>query len=247
MANDHVCTPLSVSSLRSDSIFSHSYSQARHKSCFLRPPSQVVPLRLGLAGMTAEGKARCGFDAFQKITSKAVRTRRRESTLRGRVSKSARVHARDKVLTCCPIPREQSSRLPAQTSSALTRLTAKLAEPDSCLRAPVWCRERVLDRWVRRTVAAESSERGAPPLIRAPMLAEDVAQVCRDRRALWETGPVPPNLLLLLLLMMLDGILFLQRMKSRGRKGQFPNGANEIKGPARCSHSQLYLRWGVQS
>jgi len=153
----------------------------------------------------------------------------------------------------------KTSRWTAQTSSALTRLTVKLAEPDSRrpwgLRAPVWCREKsdgVLDRWVRRTVCCRVQREGLSHRSFAHhslrLLAKDIAQSL-PRSSSLQGDDASGQLIChcFLLLMMLDCILFLQRMKSRGRKGQFPNGANEIKGPARCSHSQLYLRWGVQS
>ncbi|PMD31789.1 hypothetical protein L207DRAFT_186215 [Hyaloscypha variabilis F] len=229
---------------RSDSAFSHSYSQSGRKSCFLCPSSQSCSPSAQAAGMTAgarrgvasmlsrRSRARpCGLDGACEHNSQA----------RFKVSQGACTRQGPQLL-----PNPTRARQPgrAQTSSALTRLTVKAQQNLLAvwrgLRAPVL---RAGSLGEAHSLAAESSERGALHRLFAQSLQRSSSPLGkRGVRGQWPLIFYCVCLCCLMMTVFCSALLlFLQCIKSRGRKGQFPNGANEIKGPARCSHSQLSL------
>jgi hypothetical protein len=122
------------------------------------------------------------------------------------------------------LPNPTRARQPgrAQTSSALTRLTVKAQQNLLAvwrgLRAPVL---RAGSLGEAHSLAAESSERGSPPLIRAKSAA--IVQPSRKKGG---EGPVATDLLLCLLVLLDDdGVLFCFVSIFAVHKESWPEGA----------------------
>jgi hypothetical protein len=189
VANDHVSTPLSVSAsvlwcpcVHGRILHFRTRTRSRDAShAFFAQVRNLFPF--GPDGRDDGWRTtRCGFDAFQKFTSKAVRTRGRVSTIsqaRFKVNQGACTRQGPHLL-----PNPTRARQPgrAQTSSALTRLTVKLSR--TCLLFGGGACERlfcVLHRWVRRTV-------WLPSPAREGLSTAHSRKVCSDRPALSEKG-----------------------------------------------------------